>query len=233
MIRPLACFHEIMQTADEIVFVLDDDASVCEALSSLVRDLQGLGLRTFGSAQEFLLRRRSGVPACLVLDVELPHLSGLELQSELARLGEQIPIVFITGHGDIPMSVKAIKAGAVEFLLKPFRDEDLLDAIDQALERARATAQDAADHTTLRNRYYALTVREREVMAHIVRGLLNKQTAAELGIAEITVKVHRRHVMQKMGARCLADLVPDIREARVTSRRAGVYHRIAIAMREW
>jgi FixJ family two-component response regulator len=195
-----------MPTADEIVFVVDDDASVCEALSSLVRSA-GLRVQTFGSAQEFLRRRRSGVPACLVLDVGLPDLSGLELQSELARLGEQIPIVFITGHGDVPMSVKAIKAGAVEFLLKPFRDEDLLDAIDQALERARATAQDAADHTALRNRYYALTVREREVMAHIVRGLLNKQTAAELGIAEITVKVHRRHIMQKMGVRCLPDLV--------------------------
>jgi FixJ family two-component response regulator len=205
MIRPLPC-SAAHAKADDIVFVVDDDASVCEALSSLVRSA-GLRVQTFGSAQAFLGRRRWGVPACLVLDVGLPDLSGFELQSELARLGEQIPIVFITGHGDVPMSVKAIKAGAVEFLLKPFRDEDLLDAIDQALERARATAQHAADHTALRNRYCALSVREREVMAHIVRGLLNKQTAAELGIAEITVKVHRRHIMQKMGVRCLADLV--------------------------
>ncbi len=195
-----------MQTADEIVFVVDDDASVREALSSLVRSV-GFRVQTFGSAEAFLRHRRSDVLACLVLDVGLPGSSGLELQSELASLGEQIPIVFITAHGDIPMSVKAIKAGAVEFLPKPFHDEDLLNAIHHALECTRVAAQDASQRTALRNRYSALSVREREVMAHIVRGSLNKQTAAELRIAEITVKVHRRHIMQKMGVRCLADLV--------------------------
>jgi len=205
MIRPLA-WSAAHANRDDIVFVVDDDDSMRQAVSSLVRSV-GLRVQTFGSAQEFLRRRRSSVPACLVLDVGLPDLSGFDLQSELARRGEQIPIVFITGRGDIRMSVKAIKAGAVEFLPKPFRDDDLLHAVDQALQCARETMQDVAERTALRARYEMLTAREREVMMHIVRGLLNKQTAAELGITEITVKVHRRHIMQKMSVPSLAELV--------------------------
>jgi FixJ family two-component response regulator len=205
MTQPLA-LSAAPETAVDVVFVVDDDASLREALSSLIRSA-GLRVQTFGSAQEFLRLGRSHVPACLVLDIGLPGTSGLELQTELARLGDDIPIIFITGHGDIPMSVKAMKAGAVEFLPKPFRDEDLLEAIDQALHRARAGAEEATERAAVRGRYATLTEREREVMARIVKGLLNKQTAAELGITEITVKVHRRHIMQKMRARTLADLV--------------------------
>jgi FixJ family two-component response regulator len=195
------------QSVDGVVFVVDDDVSMREALSSLIRSV-GVGVETFGSAQEFLRRRRSHVTACLVLDVGLPgSMSGLDLQKELARLGDRIPIIFITADGDIPMSVTAMKAGAVEFLPKPFRDEDLLAAVDQALERSRAGVQHAAERSTIQSRYESLTLRERQVLERIVNGRLNKQTAAELDISEITVKVHRRHVMQKMCATSLAHLV--------------------------
>ena len=206
MTRP-PTFCSQTESADEVVFVVDDDASVRDALSSLIRSV-GARVELFGSAQEFLQRHRSHAAACLVLDVGLPGaLNGLDLQRELVRLGDEIPIVFITGHGDIPMSVRAMKAGAVEFLPKPFRDEDLLEAIEQGLRRARAGAQGAAERGTLQRKYLSLTPREREVMEWVVKGRLNKQAAAELGISEITVKVHRRHVMEKMGAASFADLV--------------------------
>jgi FixJ family two-component response regulator len=191
---------------ESVVFVVDDDASVREALSSLIRSI-GLRVETFGSAQEFLSYRRTEAAACLVLDVRLPGLSGLDLQRDLAEAGEKIPIIFITGHGDIPMTVRAMKAGAAEFLPKPFREQDLLDAIGQAIERDHQARRERAEVAKIRDRYQTLTAREREVAALIVKGKLNKQVAAELGISEITVKVHRRHIMEKMKVRSLADLV--------------------------
>jgi len=190
----------------DMVFVIDDDESIREALKSLIRSV-GLSVETFASAQEFLQSSRPDVPSCLILDVRMPGLSGLDLQRDLAEANIHIPIIFITGHGDIPMSVRAMKAGAVEFLTKPFRDQDLLDAIQQALERDRRERSQQADTAELRNRYNSLTPRETEVFALVVKGLLNKQIALQLGTSEITVKLHRRQVMEKMHADSLADLV--------------------------
>ena len=195
-----------MKDADAVVFVVDDDSSVREAIKSLIR-LVGLRVETFGTAQEFLQSKRPDLPGCVVLDVELPGLSGLDLQRELAAHGINLPIIFIAGYGDIPMSVRAMKAGALEFLTKSFRDQDLLDAIRQALERDCTARQHCKEIAELRVRLDALTSREREVMSLVVAGLLNKQIGFELEISEITVKIHRGRVMNKMGAQSLADLV--------------------------
>jgi FixJ family two-component response regulator len=195
-----------VKDTDAIVFVVDDDSSIREAIKSLVT-LSGLRVETFGTAQEFLQTKRPDLPGCVVLDVELPGLSGLELQRELAPHGIKLPIIFITGYGDIPMSVRAMKAGALEFLTKPFRDQDLLDAIQQALERDRAARQHSREIAELRERFDALTSREREVMSLVVAGWLNKLIGFELKISEITVKIHRGRVMSKMGAQSLAELV--------------------------
>jgi len=195
-----------MTELKSIVFVVDDDASVREALKSLIRSV-GLQVELFRSAQEFLQWKKPDVPSCLILDVRLPGISGLDFQSKRAEANDPIPIIFITGHGDIPMSVRAMKAGAVEFLPKPFRDQDLLDAIHVALERDRARRQREDEIATLKDRFEWLTPREREVLPLVVSGLPNKQIAAEIGTSETTVKVHRGQLMRKMGADSLPELV--------------------------
>jgi RNA polymerase sigma factor (sigma-70 family) len=195
-----------MTERQPIVFIVDDDASVREALKSLIRSV-GLDVELFGSATEFLETQRPDAPSCLVLDVRLPGISGLDLQHRLADANVHIPVIIITGHGDIPMSVRAMKAGAIEFLTKPFRDQDLLDAIQVALERNRTRRQREAEIAVLRERFESLSPRERDVVTKVVSGMLNKQIADEIGIAENTVKVHRSRAMEKMQAQSLADLV--------------------------
>jgi FixJ family two-component response regulator len=192
--------------AASTVFVVDDDAGVRASIQGLLKSV-GLGSQSFASPEEFLSKRGADGPSCLVLDVRLPGVSGLDFQRKLTEAGIQIPIIFITGYGDIPMTVKAMKSGAVEFLTKPFRDQDLLDAIQAALERDRTNREQQRENSELQARYQTLSAREREVMALVVTGLLNKQIASDLGTSEITVKIHRRQVMRKMEAGSLADLV--------------------------
>ena len=189
-----------------VVFVVDDDASMHESLKNLIRSV-GLRVETLSSAQEFLRTKRGDEPGCLILDVRMPGLSGLDLQKRMAEAGVDLPIIFLTGHGDIPMSVRAMKAGAVEFLTKPVRDQDLLDAVQQALELDRAMRTQRMKLDGLRERFDSLTPKERDVMGKVVAGLLNKQIAAELGMSETTVKIHRHQVMEKMKAASLAELV--------------------------
>jgi FixJ family two-component response regulator len=193
-------------SAQPVVFVIDDDPLTRGSLSSLFRSV-GLDVKVFASATELLQNPLPAVPSCLVLDVRLPRLSGFDLQTELSRLGVKIPIIFITGHGDIPMSVKAMKAGAVDFLTKPFRDQEMLDAVAWALERDQKRRNEEQSFSDMRARFESLTSREREIMALVTAGLMNKQVGGRIGISEMTVKIHRGHVMRKMGTKTLADLV--------------------------
>jgi FixJ family two-component response regulator len=188
------------------VFIIDDDRGMRQAIQDLVESV-GLRAESFATGEEFLKRKRTSDPSCLVLDVRLPQMSGLDFQRQFAETGMQIPIIFVTAHGDVPMSVKALKSGAVEFLTKPFRDQDLLDAIQQALQRDCADRERLAEIHDLQGRYHTLTAREREVMTLVVSGLLNKQIASEIGVSEATVKIHRGHVMQKMQAGSVVELV--------------------------
>ena len=189
-----------------IVIVIDDDNDVREAVADLLRSI-GLRTKLFGSVRDFLEWRRPDVPSCLVLDVRLPGLSGLDLQSELNRADIQLPVVFMTGHGDIPMTVRAMKGGAVDFLAKPFRDQDMIDAVQAGLDRDKARRQSAGDASQLKSAYDSLTPREHEIMALVVDGLMNKQIAGRIGVSEVTVKFHRSNVMRKMGAKSVAELV--------------------------
>lgn len=195
-----------MVDGNPVVFVIDDDPSVRVALDSLIRSV-ALNVQSFATTEEFLRAERPEVPGCIVLDVRLPGRSGLDFQHEMVKSDIRLPVIFITGHGDIPMSVRAIKAGAIEFLTKPFRDQDLLDAIQDGIERDRSQRQATAVSESLRNRFAALTSREREILLKVASGQPNKQIASELKLSEFTVKVHRGHVMQKMKAKSLADLV--------------------------
>jgi FixJ family two-component response regulator len=192
-------------TDDSTVLVIDDDPLTRGALSSLFRSV-GLSVRTFASATELLEYPLLAVPSCLVLDVRMPRLSGFDLQKELSRLGAKIPIIFITGHGDIPMSVNAMKAGAVDFLTKPFRDQEMLDAVIRALERDLERRREEHSNLDIRARFESLTSRERQIMALVTAGLMNKEAAFKIGISEMTVKIHRGHMMRKMGTKSLADL---------------------------
>ena len=198
--------HEPADAKEPIVFVIDDDASMRRALTNLFQSV-GLKVEVYGSASEMLLGKLPDVASCLVLDIRLPGLSGLDFQTELARANIHIPIIFMTGHGDIPMTVRAMKGGAVDFLTKPFRDQDMLDAVVTAIERDRKRREVEKVVANLNALFETLTPREREILALVASGLMNKQIAAEIGLAEITVKIHRGHIMKKMGARSLADLV--------------------------
>ena len=206
MVKGVSSGRSVPAGEEPIVFVIDDDPLTRGSLSSLFRSV-GLGVKAFASATEWLESPPPAVPSCLVLDVRLPRLSGFDLQTELSRLGVNIPIIFITGHGDIPMSVKAMKAGAVDFLTKPFRDQDMLDAVTGALERDRKRRSEEQSNLDIRSRFETLTPRERQIMSLVTAGLLNKQVGGRIGISEMTVKIHRGHVMRKMGAKSLADLV--------------------------
>jgi RNA polymerase sigma factor (sigma-70 family) len=209
-----------MSESESIVFVIDDDPSVRRAIKRLIESM-GLHVELFGSAKEFLATKLPNVPSCLVLDIRLPGISGLDFQRQLAEAKVQIPIVFITAHGDIPMTVRAMKAGAVEFLTKPFRDQDLLDAVQLALEKDRARRQLDSEIAVLRERFESLSPREREVLAMVVSGMLNKQIAAHIGITENTVKVHRSRAMEKMQAESLADLVKMVERLQIPLARAS------------
>jgi FixJ family two-component response regulator len=195
-----------MTEPQPIVFIIDDDISVREGISDLLRSV-GLGVQTFASTQEFVDSKRPDAPGCIILDVRLPGRSGLELQQTLGQLGIQLPVIFISGHGDIPISVRAMKSGAMEFLTKPINEQELLDAVQAGIERDRANRQDNALATELRARFNSLTPREREIMSLVVSGNLNKQIGFQVGLSEMTVKVHRSHMMQKMQAKSLVDLV--------------------------
>jgi len=208
-----------MSESGPIVFVVDDEPSVCASVKRLVRSV-GIEVQTYSSAQEFLSGKRPDGPGCLVLDVRLPDLSGLDLQQELAKANITLPIIFVTGHGDIPMSVRAMKAGAVEFLTKPFREQDLLEAIQHGIQQHRTLREQRAEIFDLQSRYESLTLREREVFPLVAGGLLNKQVASQLGASEKTIKVHRGQVMHKMKAESLADLIHMAEKLKITSPKA-------------
>lgn len=205
-----------MSESGPIVFVVDDEPTVCASVKRLVRSV-GIEVQTYSSAQEFLRGKRPDVPGCLVLDVRLPDLSGLDLQQELAKANITLPIIFVTGHGDIPMSVRAMKAGAVEFLTKPYREQDLLEAIQHGIQQHRTLREQRAQIFDLQCRYESLTLREREVFPLVAGGLLNKQVASQLGASEKTIKVHRGQVMHKMKAESLADLIRMAEKLKITS----------------